>query len=110
MGLLYSQASFKNSRISSRAPTTHAHTIVVPVAPGAYVKVLDADQTRTYGTINNTSLNSTIRYSYTSIPGIDTDGMPLAPGQIGSIDALEEIWAKNMGIVAVDVQIDYGQG
>jgi hypothetical protein len=111
MPIIYSQASFKNSRIASRKPTTHAHTIRQVIAVGEYKKVLDVDITRTYATLINVSLADSLRYSYGDIGVlIDTDGMLLKGSQGADLEAPEEIWVKNVGAAPIDLQIDYGQG
>lgn len=111
MGALYSQASFKNSRIASRKPTSAAFTLQVIVGAGVYMKVLDANIDRTYVTFVNITPSDTLRYSYGDIgAAIDTDGMPLTVGMGADLESPEEMWVKNMGAAAVNLQIDYGQG
>lgn len=112
MGVLYAQASFKNSRISSRKPTSQAFTFDFSFAPGEYKKILDPDPTRTYLTLINLSNTNTVRYSYGDIgAAIDTDGMPLGPYMGADLESPQEIWVKNMSLTtATIVQTDLGEG
>lgn len=111
MGVLYSQASFKNSRIASRKPTSSAFTLLVAIAAGVYQKVLDANIDRTYVTFVNITPSDNLRYSYGNIGGnINTDGMPLIVGMGADLESPQEMWVKNMGANPVNLQIDYGQG
>ena len=112
MGVLYAQASFKNSRINTRRATTHAHTIDVLILPGNYQMILAADPTRTYTTIFNTSTTGDeCRYSYGNIgAAIVPDGMPLKAFMAADLESLQDLWVKNVGVNPVNIQIDYGQG
>lgn len=111
MGVLYSQASFKNSRIAARKPTTSAFTLLVTIAAGIYQKVLDLNPDRTYVTFVNIAPSDKLRYSYGNIgAAIDTDGMPLTVGMGADLESPQELWVKNEGAAAVNLQIDYGQG
>lgn len=111
MGVLFSQASFKNSRVSSRKPTSDAFTLQVTVGAGVYMKVLDANIDRTYVTFINIAPSDILRYSYENIgAAIDTDGMPLTVGMGADLESPQEMWVKNMGANPVKLQIDYGQG
>jgi len=110
MGVLYSQASFKNSRVASRKPTTQASTIFVDVASGATVKAMDVDITRTYMTILNTSYVDQLRYAYSNLPTIGTNGFPLDARVAADLESPQELWIKNMGAALIKVQVDFGQG
>ena len=110
MGILYSQASFKNSRVASRKPTTQASVVEVTVAPGATIKAMDADVTRTYMTIFNTSYVDSMRYAYSNLPTIGVDGFPLDPRVAADLESPQELWIKNMGVNNILVHVDYGQG
>lgn len=110
MGVLYSQASFKNSRIASRKPTTQATTVEVTVPAATTMQVMAADQTRTYMTIFNTSYTDQMRYAYSNLPTIATDGFPLDPRVLADLESPQALWIRNMGANPILVQIDQGQG
>jgi hypothetical protein len=111
MGVLYAQASFRNSRITTRKPTTQAFTYEFVIPANTYMKILDADPTRTYLTIINYSTVDSIRYSYGNIgAAIDTDGMPLTPFAGADLESPQELWVKNMSVTnPITVQVDLGE-
>ena len=111
MGVLYDQASFKNSRVSSRQPTTQGYTDKVDLpADGNNHKILDADPTRTYMTLRNNSLVDDLRYSYSDLATMATEGQIIGAQEGADLEAPTEVWARNMGAANINITIDVGQG
>ena len=111
MSLTQCQASFKNSRISPRAATTSADTGVVTVNLGpANTLIKAADSTRTYITIRNTSVGDDMRYGYVDRPTLGTDGFLLKAGESIDLESPGDIWAVGVGVAAVPVCWDQGNG
>lgn len=108
MAIVKVKASFKNSRISPRAATTSA-TTTTDVVDGTPKKVLDADSTRTYATMRNTSLTVNVRYDYTNDPDILTDGMILKAGEAVDLESPTELWVVSEG-APVTLAFDIGRG
>lgn len=113
MGVFFLYASFPNSRIKTRNPTTQEFTPIVTCAPGVATKVLVADPNRTFATIRN--LDSTIQVYYGFVSTIDgtvaNGGFLIEPLESANgIPTLEDIWIYNSGGVPVNVAIDYGEG
>lgn len=112
MGVLYTQASFKNSRIKTRPPTSEATTFVVTIPNGQH-KGIDADITRTYITIRNLSLADSIKYDYASVgdtPNWADDAMTLKPGEAADLESPQEIWFENTSGAPMDIAVDEGKG
>jgi hypothetical protein len=113
MGVLYVQASFKNSRIAARKPTTNAYTqkYSVPVGPGN-VMVISADPNRTYLTVRNSNsdVNDHIRYGYSSMPNLNVDGMLLRGGEAADLEAPNPLWVRNLAAVPILLLFDIGEG
>lgn len=106
-------ASFPNSRIKPRGPTTTADTPVVTVGAGQTVMILPQDANRTYANLRN--LDSTIDVFYGYSPSID--GTPANGGDL--LQALEEvnglatpgpIYVHNPGASAINIGVDVGRG
>lgn len=111
MGILYSQASFKNSRIASRKPTTASSASKYELAVSGIHEIVVANPSRTYITIKNTSETETIRYGYTNNPNLATEGFELKPNDAADLEAPSAIWATNVtGSNPVEIHIDQGEG
>jgi len=111
MGVLYVQASFKNSRIAARKPTTSAVTFPVTVpADGANHQIVPADTTRTYITTRNTSGNDDLRYGYTNDPALNINGQLLKHNEAADLESPTGIWVRNIGAAAILVLSDEGHG
>jgi len=111
MGILYVQASFKNSRIKSRAPTSEAATKVITMAVGQN-KGIDADITRTYVTIRNLSTNP-IKYDYApagGAPNWGDDAMILKADEAADLESPQEVWFWNTSGAPIDIGVDEGKG
>ena len=111
MGVLYVQASFKNSRIAARKPTTSAVTFPVTVpADGLNHQIVPADTTRTYITVRNTSTSDDMRYGYTDDPLLNINGQLMKHDEAGDLESPTGIWARNIGAAAILVLCDEGHG
>lgn len=111
MPIIYNEASFKNSRISARKPTTEANTYNVTVLAAANTVISVANANRTYITIRNTSLTpgEDIRYDYFDNPLMITEGFLLRSGEAVDLESPQVIYGRGITTNVV-VDVDEGQG
>ena len=110
--MLYNQASFKNSRIASRKPTTSADTDEGVIAAGpANTLVRPLNQNRTYLTLRSEAVTAgdDIRYDYFDNPAILTEGFLLKAGEAVDLESPQAIYARAVAN-PVNYSIDEGQG
>jgi hypothetical protein len=108
---LYNQASFKNSRVSTRKATTFADVEQITVNTGSNTLISAANPNRTYLTLRNengTSGND-IRYDYFDNPNILTEGFLLRAGEAVDLEATQDIYAQGVASSVV-CSVDEGQG
>ena len=106
-------ASFPNSRIKTRNPTTQEFTPIVTCAPGVATKVLVADLNRTFATVRNLDSSSPVYYGFVStIDGtVANGGFVIEPLESANgIPTLQDIWIYNPSGSPINVAIDYGEG
>jgi hypothetical protein len=109
---LYSQASFKNSRVSTRAATTSTNVWRQPVALGpANTLVASPNANRTYITLRNENVgaNDDIRYDYFDNANILTEGFLLKAGEAIDLETTQFIYAQAV-TNPVTMSIDEGSG
>lgn len=111
MAIIYSQASFKNSRIASRKPTTAADTNEVAVGNGVNTLVAPANPNRTYISLQNLSstVGDDIRYDYFDNPNMLTEGNLLRACSAIDLESPQTIYAQAVAN-PVTVGVDEGQG
>lgn len=111
MGVIYNQASFKNSRVSARKPTTHSDTFEVNVLAGSNTLVAAANPNRTYLTLRSTATASgdDLRYDYFNNPAILTQGFLLKAGEAVDLESPETIYARAV-VSNVPCTVDQGEG
>jgi hypothetical protein len=109
--MLYSQASFKNSRVSTRKATTAADTFQVSVPTGVNTLFRAANANRTYLTMRNENATTgqDMRYDYFDNPAILTQGFLLKAGEAVDLENPSDIYARAVS-VAVTVSGDEGTG
>ena len=96
MPIIYNEASFKNSRVSARAPTTTANTYQVTVALGANTLIAPLTPNRTYITLRSTATTASddIRYDYFDNPNMLTEGFLLKAGEACDLESPQTIFAR----------------
>jgi hypothetical protein len=112
MGIIFNEASFKNSRVAARAPTTQANTFQQTIALGpANTLIAPFTANRTYITIRSTAATAgdDIRYDYFDNPAILTEGFLLKAGEACDLESPQAIYAQAV-VNAVLCTIDEGQG
>jgi hypothetical protein len=109
--MLYNQASFKNSRIASRKPTTVADTFQLVVGVGANTLISPANPNRTYLTLRSTATASgdDLRYDYFDNPNILTEGFLLKAGEAVDLESPQTIYARGVAN-PVTATVDQGEG
>jgi hypothetical protein len=113
MGVLYAQASFKNSRIASRKATTNSYTTKVSVPVGiTNTLLIAANLNRTYLTVRVASSDplDQIRYGYSDLPTLNVDGMLLRGGEGADLEAPNPLYARNLGANPILLLFDIGEG
>jgi hypothetical protein len=108
---LYNQASFKNSRVASRKPTTQANTYKVNVVTGSNTLISGAKPNRTYITLRSTATTAgdDLVYDYFDNPSILSEGFILKAGEAVDLESPQAIYA--CGVVnPVICSIDEGEG
>lgn len=112
MTIIYNEASFKNSRVSARAPTTEANTYQLTVAIGS-PNTLIAPMTpnRTYITIRSTATTAgdDIRYDYFDNPNMMSEGFLLKAGEACDLESPQAIYARAV-VSPVICTVDEGEG
>jgi hypothetical protein len=112
MPIIYNEASFKNSRVASRAPTTTANTYQETINLGP-LNTLIAPLTpnRTYITIRSTATTSgdDIRYDYFDNPNMLTQGFLLKAGEACDLESPQAIYARAVANPVL-CTIDEGEG
>jgi hypothetical protein len=109
---IFSQASFKNSRVSTRQATTSADVYQVPVLTTApNTLIASANSNRTYITLRseNFTPGEDLRYDYFDNPSILTEGFLLKSGEAIDLENAGEIYGRATS-VAVTLSVDQGQG
>jgi hypothetical protein len=111
MPILFNEASFKNSRITTRPTTTNANTYAVTIASGSNTLISAANPNRTYITIRNTAsaANEDLRYDYFDNPNILTEGFLLKAGEACDLESVQSVFARGT-TVNVLCTIDEGEG
>ena len=109
---IYDQASFKNSRVAARKPTTQANTFHVAVnnsAPKTLSQV--AKPNRTYITIRSTATTAgdDIAYDYFDNPNMVTEGFILKAGEAADLESPTAIYARAL-VNPVNCTVDEGEG
>lgn len=111
MGVLYSQASFKNSRVSTRQATTSADVKEIVISNVANTLVSAANSNRTYITIRSeaTTAGDDIRYDYFNNPNILTEGFLLKASEAIDLENQSDIYARAVAN-PVTASVDEGSG
>jgi hypothetical protein len=111
MGVLYSQSSFKNSRVSTRQATTTANVYKVTISNAANTLVAAANSLRTYITIRSeaTTSGDDIRYDYFDNPNILTEGFLLKASEAIDLEDQAVIYARAVAN-PVTASVDEGSG
>lgn len=111
MGVLYSQASFKNSRVASRKATTTAGTDEKTVLAAANTLIAPTNLNRTYLTLRNldTTPNHDLRYDYFDNPLILTKGFLLKAGEAIDLESPQTVYGRAT-LADVLIDTDEGQG
>jgi hypothetical protein len=112
MPIIYNEASFKNSRVASRAPTTTANTYQITVnslAPNTLIAPLTPN--RTYITIRSTatSAGDDIRYDYFDNPLMLSEGFLLKAGEACDLESPQAIFARGTASPVI-CTVDEGEG
>ena len=112
MPIIYNEASFKNSRVAARAPTTTANTYQMTVASGS-LNTLIAPLTpnRTYITIRSTATTAgdDIRYDYFDNPNMLTEGFLLKAGEACDLESPQAIYSRAVASPVL-CTVDEGEG
>lgn len=108
---IYNQASFKNSRVSARKPTTQSNTFPILVGTGANTLIAPATPDRTYITLRSeaTTAGDDLRYDYFDNASILTEGFLLKAGEAVDLESPETIYARGV-VNPVQTSIDEGRG
>lgn len=108
---LYDQASFKNSRVSTRQATSSADVSPVTVSNAANTLVASANPNRTYITLRNenTTTGDDIRYDYFNNTNILTEGFLIKAGEAVDLENQSAIYARAVANI-VTLSVDEGQG
>lgn len=111
MGVLYSQASFKNSRVSTRQATTSANVYEGTVSNVANTLIAPANSNRTYVTIRSESTvaGDDLRYDYFDNPNILTQGFLLKASEAIDLENQSDIYARAVAN-PVPISVDEGSG
>lgn len=111
MGVLYSQASFKNSRVSTRQATSSADVKEVVISNAANTLVAPANTNRTYITIRSeaTTAGDDLRYDYFDNPNILTEGFLLKASEAIDLENQSTIYARAV-VNPVTASVDEGSG
>lgn len=111
MGVLYSQASFKNSRVSTRQATTSANVYEGTVSNVANTLIAPANSNRTYVTIRSEAVTAgdDLRYDYFDNPSILTQGFLLKAGEAIDLENQSDIYARAV-VNPVSISVDEGSG
>lgn len=111
MPILFNEASFKNSRITTRPTTTNAETFAVTIASANNTLIAPANPNRTYITIRNTATaaNEDIRYDYFDNPNMLVEGFLLKAGEACDLESVQTVFARGT-TVDVALTIDEGEG
>ncbi len=111
MGILYSQASFKNSRVSTRQATTSANVYEGVVLSASNTLIAAANPNRTYVTIRSeaTTAGDDLRYDYFDNPNIITQGFLLKAGEAIDLENQSDIYARAVSN-PVSISVDEGSG
>lgn len=111
MAIIYNEASFKNSRIASRAPTTTANTYERTISSGSNTLIAPLTPNRTYITIRSTATTAgdDIRYDYFDNPAILTEGFLLKAGEACDLESPQPIFARSVASPVL-CTIDEGEG
>lgn len=111
MGVLYSQASFKNSRVSTRQATTSADVKEITISNAGNTLISAANSNRTYITIRSeaTTAGDDIRYDYFNNPNILTEGFLLKASEAIDLENQSDIYARAVAN-PVTASVDEGSG
>lgn len=112
MGVLYSQASFKNSRVSTRKATTQSITGEINILTSSPNTLISAaNLNRTYLTLRNenATAGNDIRYAYSDSPTILTTGFLLKAGEAVDLESPQDVYARAV-VANVLVSTDEGTG
>lgn len=109
---IYSQASFKNSRVSTRQATTSANVYQVAVlTTSPNTLVAPANSNRTYITLRNENFTpgEDMRYDYFDNPNILTEGFLLKSGEAIDLENAGTIYGRAT-TATVTLSVDQGEG
>lgn len=108
---IYNQASFKNSRVSTRKATTSADVKQVTVNTGSRTLISAANSNRTYVTLRNenATAGNDLRYDYFDNSNILTEGFLLKAGEAVDLENQSDIYAQAVA-ASVVCSVDEGQG
>jgi len=111
MGILYSQASFKNSRVSTRQATTSANVYKVTISNTVNTLIAAGNSLRTYITVRSEAATAgdDIRYDYFDNPNILTEGFLLKASEAIDLEDQAPIYARAVANPVV-ASVDEGSG
>ena len=111
MGILFSQASFKNSRVSTRQATTSADVKEIVISNAANTLVASVNPNRTYITLRSgaSTAGDDLRYDYFNNPNILTEGFLLKAGEAVDLENQSDIYARAV-VNPVSASVDEGSG
>lgn len=111
MGVLFSQASFKNSRVSTRQATTSANVYEGTVSNVVNTLIAPANANRTYVTVRSeaTTSGDDLRYDYFDNPNILTQGFLLKASEAIDLENQSDIYARAVAN-PVAISVDEGSG
>ena len=109
--MLYNQASFKNSRVATRKPTTQSNVFQINVLAASNTLIAPATPNRTYLTLRSTATTAgdDLRYDYFNNPNILSEGFLLKAGEAVDLESPETIYARGV-VNDVLTTNDEGQG
>jgi len=113
MCALYAEASFRNSRIMNRNPTTQSTTLEMPIPVtigNAKIMLVPEDQNRTYVTIRNTNPRADEIYYYYDPMVEFNGGMLLRGGEAADLVSPQAIYVANHSANTVLMMVDFGEG
>jgi hypothetical protein len=108
---LYSQASFKNSRVSTRKATSANDNNKISCPTGVNTLVSPANPNRTYVTIRieNTTSGDDLRYDYFDNASILTEGFLLKAGEAVDLEGFNPIYVRAI-VNTILLSVDEGSG
>jgi hypothetical protein len=111
--IVFLLASFPNSRIKTRNPTSAEFTPIVTLPPGVATMVQPIDLNRTFLTLRNLDSSQQCFYGFAAtIDGtVANGGFLIEPLEAANgIPTTQAVWVFNPGPLAMNVALDYGDG